>query len=73
MLLVIKGRGKIGYLTGATAAPSLNSVTYIVWEAENNCDGMVDKLDGAKDWTFVPVLPNNKRSARCDERDVPRP
>ena len=33
---MIKGRGKMGYLTGAMTTPPLDYITYSVWEAENS-------------------------------------
>ena len=36
VLLVIKRRGKMGYLIGATVAPPLDSNTYSVWEVKNS-------------------------------------
>ncbi|KAG8375957.1 hypothetical protein BUALT_Bualt09G0013200 [Buddleja alternifolia] len=36
VLLVIKGRGKMGYLTGARKEPPLESAEYGLWEAENS-------------------------------------
>ena len=34
-MLVIKGKGKVGYLTGDTVRPSPESTSYGVWEVEN--------------------------------------
>ncbi|XP_050204868.1 uncharacterized protein LOC126654907 [Mercurialis annua] len=36
ILLVMKGRGKMGYLTGVNTAPPLESAKYSTWEAENS-------------------------------------
>ena len=34
--MYIRGRGKIGYLTGHTKAPDLKDATYTTWDAENS-------------------------------------
>ena len=34
-MLVIKGKGKVGYLTNEIVKPSQNSIAYGVWEAKN--------------------------------------
>ena len=34
--LYIRGRGKIGYLTGETTAPEKTDATYATWDAENS-------------------------------------
>ena len=34
--MYIRGRGKIGYLTGDTKAPDLKDTTYTTWDAENS-------------------------------------
>ena len=34
--MYIRGRGKIGYLTGDTKAPDLKDATYTTWDAENS-------------------------------------
>ena len=34
-MLVVKGKGKMGYLTGEIEKPSAKAATYGVWEAEN--------------------------------------
>lgn len=36
VMLVIKGKGKSGYLTGFIPSPSTIVATYGVWEAENS-------------------------------------
>ena len=36
MLLVIKGKGKVGYLTSATPMLDPKAATYGVWDAENS-------------------------------------
>ncbi|XP_052190532.1 uncharacterized protein LOC127800131 [Diospyros lotus] len=35
-MLVIKGKGKAGYLTGSTLSPPSTTTTYDTWEAENS-------------------------------------
>ena len=35
-MLVVRGKVKVGYLTGAVPKPNTNSTTYGVWEAENS-------------------------------------
>ncbi|KAL5768068.1 hypothetical protein ACOSQ2_014851 [Xanthoceras sorbifolium] len=34
--MYIRGRGKIGYLTGETKKPNLEDPTYATWDAENS-------------------------------------
>lgn len=36
VMLVIRGRGKAGYLTGSVTAPPSTSPTFSTWEAENS-------------------------------------
>jgi len=36
VILVVKGRGKVGYLTGAITAPPDTAPNYNTWEAENS-------------------------------------
>jgi len=35
-MLVIKGKGKAGYLTRSTPTPPIDVATYGIWEAENS-------------------------------------
>lgn len=34
--MYIRGRGKIGYLTGDVEAPEISDPSYVVWDAENS-------------------------------------
>ena len=34
--MYIRGRGKIGYITGEVTAPATNDPNYVVWDAENS-------------------------------------
>ena len=36
MRMYIRGRVKIGYLTGDTKEPAANDANYLVWDAENS-------------------------------------
>ena len=36
--MYLRGRAKIGYLTGDTKAPNLKDTTYATWDAENSMD-----------------------------------
>ena len=35
-MLVVRGKGKVGYLTGAVPKPNTDSITYGVWQVENS-------------------------------------
>ena len=34
--MYVRGRGKIGYITGETEEPDLDDPTYATWDAENS-------------------------------------
>ena len=36
MHMYLRGRAKIGYLSGDTKAPNLKDTTYATWDAENS-------------------------------------
>ncbi|KAJ0078245.1 hypothetical protein Patl1_36811 [Pistacia atlantica] len=47
--MYIRGRSKIGYLTGETKAPDTSDPAYSVWDAKNfNGDGTVGELYGRR-------------------------
>ena len=58
----MKGKGKVGYLTGGTLRPDLEVANYEVGCRKFHSYGLAHQFHGAKDKEDLSVLQNNQRS-----------
>jgi len=73
-MLVIKGKGKAGYLTGSILVPPATAATYGVWEAENSTimGWLIKSMELRIGKTYL-FYKNSKRNLGFSTEDVVEP